>query len=96
MSDVALFRTRVNENFTVHLDDGRTHDLVLTECLEHSAEAFSLTFTGGPQAPVQQGTYVIGADGLEPRPIFLVPGSKDDSGVMLHAVFNQTNGEEQA
>jgi hypothetical protein len=94
MSDVALFRQRVNETFTVHLDDGRTHDLVLTECLEQSAAVFSLTFAGGPQTPAQQGTYLVGADDLEPTPIFLVPGSKDDDGVTLHAVFNQPSGEE--
>jgi hypothetical protein len=96
MSDAALFRERVNETFTVQLDDGRTHDLVLTECLEQSAGSFSLTFAGDPQTPAEQGTYLVGAHDLDPTPIFLVPGSKDSRGVTLHAVFNQTIGEEPA
>ena len=104
MPDVAFgtFQRLEHETFQLDLGDGRQTPLVLTECRplgpDGSTESFSLTFLGGPDAPAEQATYLLSADGLDPSPVFLVPlreiasdtGRRLEYQAIFHqAVFNQ-------
>ena len=74
---LARFRDLVGRDFRLHLSDGRLLPMVLTGCTPTGSDAwsssFSLTFRAGPQAPTEQNTYPVSADGFGPEPIFLVP-----------------------
>ncbi len=83
----------VGSRVTLTAPDGRAVELVLTECSERVTfgdfESFTLTFTGGPDAPTEQATYDLTLDGHEPLAVFLVPVGARDSGIDFNAVFNQ-------
>jgi hypothetical protein len=73
-------------------------DAVLTECARSSvsgaSRSFNLLFRAGPDAPREQGTYLLGRDDFEPAPIFLVPVRALADGVEFHAVFNPSTEAE--
>lgn len=73
-------------------------DAVLTECARSSvsgaSRSFNLLFRTGPDAPREQGTYLLGRDDFEPAPIFLVPVRALADGVEFHAVFNPSTEAE--
>jgi hypothetical protein len=72
-------------------------EAVLTECARSSvpgaSRSFNLLFRAGPDAPREQGTYLLSRQDFEPAPIFLVPVRTTPDGVELHAVFNQLTEE---
>ncbi|MEO6700258.1 MAG: hypothetical protein ABI140_18135 [Jatrophihabitantaceae bacterium] len=89
-----LFEQRVNKPFTLVLPgehEHRTVAAVLTECVRArpagGTSGFSLTFKAGPDAPIEQSTYLLSADGLAPAPIFLVPRRQLPDGLEYLAVF---------
>ncbi|QGN34365.1 hypothetical protein [Microlunatus sp. Gsoil 973] len=67
------FAARVGTGFALHLPDGDTAPLVLTECTTSGPGSFSLIFKAGPRAPIEQANYQLSADGFGPEPVFLVP-----------------------
>ncbi|HEX8305560.1 MAG TPA: hypothetical protein VF612_11840 [Jatrophihabitans sp.] len=72
-------------------------ELVLLECTlgaSHGrSRSFSLLFRGGPDAPREQGSYLLSREDFGPSPIFLVPVRATPDGVEFHAVFNQLTEE---
>lgn len=95
MSDVAFetFAQRRGSEFRLHLPDGQQATLTLTDCsalsADGSVDAFSLTFLGPPDAPPDQATYLVSAEGFDPEPIFLVPVGRRADGLEYQAVFNR-------
>jgi len=109
MSDRPLsfedFSARVGQSFTMRFATGlpteettATAELVLTECVRSSIRtaprSFNLLFRAGPDAPREQGLYLLGRDDFEPAPIFLVPVRALPDGVEFHAVFNPSTEDE--
>lgn len=108
MTDRALsfedFSDRVGQHFTMRTtpadatggDD--TVELVLTECTRSSIasmpRSFSLLFRAGPDAPREQGNYLLSREDFEPAPIFLVPVRAVADGLEFHAVFNPSTEDE--
>lgn len=72
-------------------------EAVLTECARSTVSggprSFNLLFRAGPDAPREQGAYLLSRDDFEPTPIFLVPVRATPDGVEFHAVFNQLTEE---
>jgi hypothetical protein len=88
----------VGAAFTARTDDGARVPLTLTEASDTGLPGgaapdgqprtqFSLVFRGPVELPLQQGTYSIGGDLLEPQPIFIVPIGADAEGRYYQAVF---------
>jgi hypothetical protein len=103
MSDGPLsfedFSARVGQSFTMRFateDATGTAELVLTECarstIPGTPRSFNLLFRAGPDAPREQGLYLLGRDDFEPAPVFLVPVRALPDGVEFHAVFNPIDG----
>ena len=91
-----LFEQRVRQPFTLTLPGEHgpsTVEAVLTECtrndLTGGSSGFSLTFKAGPDAPIEQSTYLLSADGVTQAPIFLVPQRQLPDGLEYLAVFTQ-------
>jgi hypothetical protein len=97
------FQSRVGQSFTMRYatDDSAgaagACEAVLTECarspVSGAPRSFNLLFRAGPDAPREQGTYLLSRDDFEPAPIFLVPVRATPDGVEFHAVFNQLTEE---
>src|SRR6185437_36359 len=87
----ADFTGRVDTGFVMQLPDGGQVPLVLTECTGQP-HSFSLSFKAGPQAPREQGTYQLSADGFGPEVVFLVPvalrPNDSDFPLEYQAIFN--------
>lgn len=90
------FASRVGTDFGWRLPDGQMLPLRLVECRatgpDGSGASFVLTFKAGPDAPIEQSTYQLCADGLAPQPIFLVPVQRLPDGVLYEAVFTHLSG----
>ncbi len=52
-------------------------------------ESFSLLFRAPNETPIRQQMYRLEHDAMEPSPIFLVPISQNEHGIMFEAVFNR-------
>jgi hypothetical protein len=99
------FQALVGQSFTMRsAPDGATAgeaggaaELVLTECTLGAAHgrsrSFSLLFRAGPDAPREQGNYLLSRENFGPSPIFLVPVRATPDGVEFHAVFNHLTEE---
>lgn len=89
------FADRVGERFSMPRPAGEQVELTLTECTdlgpEQDSASFSLTFTAGPDAPIEQASYLLSADGFPAAPIFLVPVRQLPDGVEYQAVFNMSS-----
>lgn len=91
------FRRLMGQTFRMHLSDTLSVPIVLTACDPTgpggNIASFSLTFKSGPDAPIQQGSYLLSADGFAPQPVFLVPlrrlSDDPDFAVEYEAVFNR-------
>lgn len=97
------FEALVDQTFTMGLGPGSSTQLRLVSCtrrdLAGGPPSFALEFSGGPDAPVEQGTYLLSADetsarglgstGSDETAIFLVPLRQTPAGVDYLAVFNQ-------
>ena len=105
MSDRPLsfedFSARVGQSFTMRFgteDATGAAEIVLTECahstIRSTPRSFNLLFRAGPDAPREQGLYLLGRDDFEPAPIFLVPVRALADGVEFHAVFNPSTEDE--
>ena len=90
MPDYQDFHDRLDRAFTLTVGD-REVDLVLVECTEanhpQGPNTYSLTFRTDAALPMDQGTYLLSADGIAPMPIFLVPIARTEQGLDLQAVF---------
>ena len=88
------YADRLDTEFQMQLPDGSQSPLVLIECTATSPTSFALTFKAGPQAPIEQASYSITADGFGPELVFLVPlrprPSDTDYPLEYHAIFNFT------
>ena len=67
------FVDRVGADFALQLAGGDQAHLVLTECTDGGAGAFSLIFKADPRAPHEQASYQLSADRFGPETVFLVP-----------------------
>jgi hypothetical protein len=80
---------------TTQADSGA--ELMLTECTPSSipgmSRSFNLLFRAGPDAPREQGLYLLSREDFEPAPIFLVPVRALADGLEFHAVFNHLTEE---
>ena len=99
------FSARVGQSFTVRFatrpqaeDLDGICEIELTECarstVRGAARSFNLTFRAGPDAPREQGLYLLSRDDFPPAPIFLVPVRALADGLELHAVFNPSTEDE--
>ena len=106
MSDRQLrfedFSERVGQSFTMRTaaEDAASGanagpaELVLTGCarspMSGASRSFNLLFRAGPDAPWEQGLYVLGRADFESAAIFLVPVRALADGLEFHAVFNRS------
>jgi len=99
------FSARVGQRFTMRFSirpDGEDADgaceVELTECerstVTGASGAFDLTFRAGPDAPREQGNYLLVREDFPPAPIFLVPVRALADGLEFHAVFNPSTEDE--
>ncbi len=90
---VAACRDYLNRSFRIDVGDGDSVSAELIEVQPRAVaagarEGFTLLFRG-PRAPVlPQRIYELGADGLGPIALFLVPVGMDTDGCLYEAVFN--------
>ncbi len=98
------FQPRVGQSFSLSYGDpadpgdpAGACEAVLTECARSSVSgaprSFNLLLRVGPDAPREQGLYLLSRDDFEPALIFLVPVRATPDGVEFHAVFNQLTEE---
>jgi hypothetical protein len=91
--DFAYFESRIDQSFAMRLGPDSSTPLRLVSCvrrdLDGGPSSFTLEFSGGPDAPPEQGTYLLTAEGTEEIAIFLVPLRQTPTGVDYLAVFNQ-------
>jgi len=102
MSDCSFedFHRLVDQQFQLELPGGGSAPLVLTDCRATgpggSTSSFALTFKAGPDAPIEQSSYLVSADGFGPEPIFLVPvgqrSGDTDFPLEYEAIFNRVPG----
>jgi hypothetical protein len=76
------FRSLQGERFRIAPDGAEAFDVELVEVTEIAREPggrapFSLIFQGGPNPPLEQGTYRVEHEGLGELEIFLVPIAVD-------------------
>ena len=89
------FQGRVNETFTLRLDD-LALELTLTEAEPVGSprpgaareQAFALVFTGPQEPIISQGMHRMEHPGMGELDIFLVPIGSDAGGTRYEAVFN--------
>jgi hypothetical protein len=81
----------VGTSVTLTAPGGRTAALDLTRCTDRvefgDFATFTLTFTGGADAPTEQSTYNLTLDGHDPIDVFLVPVGAVDGAIEFEAVF---------
>ena len=91
------FHSRLGQPFTLRFGEQDASEAVLLECTRGTAHgrarSFNLLFRAGPDAPREQGSYLLSRDGFGPTPVFLVPVRATPDGVEFHAVFNQLTEE---
>lgn len=100
------FEALVDQVFTMRLEPDSSTQLRLVSCTRRDVAggppSFAVEFSGGPDAPVEQGTYLLSAGGagetsaqglpsadFDETAIFLVPLRQPPAGVDYLAVFNQ-------
>lgn len=99
------FSARVGQRFSLRFsiqpggdDADGVCEIELTQCdrsaVPGAARSFNLTFRGGPDAPRQQGLFLLSRDDFPPALVFLVPVRALADGVELHAVFNPSTEDE--
>jgi len=93
------FADRVGQSFAMRAaPDGDAVEIVLTECTRSSIagmpRSFNLLFRAGPDAPREQGSYLLSREDFEPAPVFLVPVRALADGLEFHAVFNPSTEDE--
>ena len=94
------FAARVGQSFTMRFATGQdTEGSCTTELIDcarstvpGASRSFNLTFRAGPDAPREQGNYLLSREDFEPAPIFLVPVRAVADGLDFHAVFNPIDG----
>jgi uncharacterized protein DUF6916 len=97
------FSARVGQSFSMRALAGSAGsndavETVLVECTRSSipgmTRSFNLLFRTGPDAPREQGSYLLSRQDFEPAPIFLVPVRAVADGLEFHAVFNPSTEAE--
>jgi Domain of unknown function (DUF6916) len=97
------FDARVGQSFTMRFatrpeadDLDGSCEVELAECVRSTvpgmSRSFNLLFRAGPDAPREQGLYLLSREDFEPAPIFLVPVRALADGLEFHAVFNPIDG----
>lgn len=93
------FARHVNSKFRVQLDADAMIEMTLINVEDRSPsprhEQFALTFKAPVDAPPHQGIYQLEHEQLGSGAIFLVPISKDLSGITYEAIFNRKRGTPQ-
>jgi len=90
------FRARLNEQFTVRVDDLSSHVMELVEATESptnpgfhgSRVPFSLVFLDSTSEVLPQGIYPVEHRSLGEFDLFVVPIGRDAAGVRYQAVFS--------
>ncbi|KQV59776.1 hypothetical protein [Duganella sp. Root336D2] len=83
---VNYFQARHGAEFSIA---GFSLSLTLSEVAPTAnPQAFSLTFQGPAEPQLTQQTVVLERAGDDALAIFMVPASRNSSGVQYHAVFN--------
>jgi hypothetical protein len=78
-------------------DAGCTFPATLIECrAAEDGSGFTLTFVAGPDAPPEQGIYLVSGRNLTGDPVFLVPSGRRGDGLEYHAIFNNALRNERA
>lgn len=89
----ADFAPHVNTKFRMRLPSDAALEIELIQAEEHPSgphqERFTLSFLAPLEAPIQQGIYQIEHEQLGTGGLFLVPVSRDESGLSYEAVFNR-------
>jgi hypothetical protein len=96
------FSARIGQTFAMRFPTGPdtegSCEVELTECVRSTvpgaSRSYSLTFQAGPDAPREQGLYLLSREDFEPAPIFLVPVRALADGLEFHAVFNPLTEDE--
>lgn len=88
-----MFEGQLNTTFQMHYGDSQAADLQLIGAKDVGSserqKQFSLVFKGPYEAPILQGVYRVDHDKLGNLDLFLVPISRDQSGVCYEAIFNR-------
>lgn len=91
------FSQQVDSFFRAFADGGDDVDLVLIKFTDLSPdetqENYSLVFRAPIDATQNQGIFRLSHDELGEMDIFLVPISRDESGLYFEAVFNRLVGQ---
>ncbi|MEP7336636.1 MAG: hypothetical protein ABI977_02635 [Acidobacteriota bacterium] len=89
----ADFAQHVNTKFRMRLPSDTALEIELIQAEEYTSaphqERFTLSFLAPLEAPAQQGIYQIEHEQLGTGGLFLVPTSRDESGLCYEAVFNR-------
>lgn len=98
------FAARVGQSFTMQsviedpAEGNDSCESILTDCTRSTIRSmpasFTLLFRTGPDAPREQGNYLLSREDFEPAPIFLVPVRALADGLEFHAVFNPATEDE--
>ena len=91
LPNLSDFSAMLNQSFRAGHSNGEFEtELVEVKVVtaNEEQENYSLLFRGPTDAPAKQGIYEMSAAGKKPFSIFLVPVSKDDSGLYFEAIFN--------
>ncbi len=87
------FSGHVGTRFLMHWGDSQTAELKLIDVTDVGSSPrqiqFSLVFQGANDAPIAQSIYRIEHETLGVFELFLVPISKDQTGVRYEAIFNR-------
>ena len=90
------FSGELDSRFRAQVGEGPEFDLFLVKVVDGISspmqEAFSLRFRAPVDAPAFQSIYRLSNEALGEMDLFLVPISKDDSGLYYEAVFNHLVG----
>jgi hypothetical protein len=90
---IEMFEEQLNTKFQMHYGDTQSAELQLITVTDVGSserqKQFSLVFRGPYEAPIIQGIYRVDHATLGNLDLFLVPISRDASGVRYEAIFNR-------
>jgi hypothetical protein len=88
-----MFAPHIGSKFTMQCGNSGTVELELESVADLGSSArhiqFSIIFVGPQNAPLEQTIYRLDNSELGPMDLFLVPISKDPSGVRYEAIVNR-------
>src|SRR2546423_3728711 len=91
-----MFQGQLNTKFQMHFSDSQSAEVELVTAKDVGSsdrqKQFSLVFKAPNEAPILQGIYRVDHEKLGDLDLFLVPISRDESGVCYAAIFNSDVG----